>query len=130
MAGLSRQIVLYVAVGVASAIVDIGTLRALLLAGNGTTTAVSLAFVAGLVFNYVCQQRLTFRARHSLQSALRFLAVVAVNYGQTLLFVHATLLLGGTVVIGKLLSLPCVALVGFVAGKFWTFRETAGQPPG
>lgn len=130
MVGLSRQIVSYLFVGVASAVVDVGTLQALLLAGSGTTAAVSVAFVVGLVFNYVCQQRLTFRARHSLRSALRFLAVVAVNYGQTLLFVHGTLLLGGTAVLGKLLSLPSVAVVGFVAGKFWTFRDTAAQPPG
>lgn len=119
---LGRQVLSYLLVGVASAVVDVGTLQGLLWIDAGTTLAVSVAFVIGLVFNYVCQQRLTFRASHSLASALRFLCIVGFNYAQTLAFVHAGLWLGASALAGKLASLPTVALVGFLAGKFWIFR--------
>jgi putative flippase GtrA len=124
---LIRQFISYGVVGVLSAVVDIGTMQSLLLTGASNAVAVTVAFLVGLIFNYLCQQRLTFRAQHSTQSALRFLCVVSFNYLLTLGFVYTGLWLLDSALLGKLASLPVVAAIGFVAGRYWIFPSVHSQ---
>lgn len=120
---LTRQFIVYVFVGILTTVVDIGSMQTLLWLGYGTTLAASVGFALGLAFNYVTHQRVTFRADHSAATLLRFGVLVAVNYGLTLLCVHAGEQWFGSALIGKLASLPLVTINGFLCGKYWIFRR-------
>ena len=117
------QFMIYIAIGVLSAIIDIGTMQLLLAAEVVYPAAVSLGFVAGLVFNYLAHQRITFKVRHSLTGVWRFAALVLLNYALTLACVELSLETLDSVLAGKLLSLPLVAINGFVLGRYWIFRQ-------
>ena len=118
-----RQFVVYVAVGVLSALLDIGTMQLLLQSSLAYPAAVSAGFIVGLLFNYAAQQRVTFRAEHSLRAAWRFGVLLLLNYLLTLACVEAGVRAVDSVLAGKLLSLPLVALNGFVLGRHWVFRK-------
>lgn len=116
------QFVLYLAMGVITALVDVGTMALLLSAGTEVQLATTSGFVVGLIVNYVLHSRVTFVARINWQTARRFWVIVLVNYGLTLLMVLAVQWLGQSALAGKLASLPVVAIHGFLLGKFWAFR--------
>lgn len=117
-----RQFLLYLAGGVASALIDVGLMQFLIYSGVDYVTATSIGFVAGLVFNYGYHATVTFTARPSGRSMGRYLAVVAMNYLFTLACVALSVHLLGLAVVGKLLSLPLVAINGFILGKHWIFK--------
>jgi len=52
---------------------------------------------------------------------VRYLCVVGLNYLLTLGCVAAAQALAGAPLVGKLVSLPLVALGGYILGKFWIF---------
>jgi putative flippase GtrA len=117
-----RQFLLYVAGGVLSALIDVGLMQFMIYGGTGYVAATSAGFIAGLMFNYGYHAGVTFTAPPSGRSLARYLAVVALNYGFTLGCVALSVELAGVALIGKLLSLPLVAVVGFVLGKHWIFK--------
>jgi putative flippase GtrA len=118
-----RQFTVYVFVGVLTTIIDIGSMQLLLGLGYSTTLAVSTGFLLALAFNYVTHQRVTFRAVHSAGTLMRFGVLVVVNYGLTLLCVHAGEHWLDSALAGKLASLPLVTLNGFLAGRYWVFQQ-------
>ena len=117
-----RQFAVFVAVGLACAIVDIGTLQGLVALGCGALPAATVGFAAGLVLNFVLHLRVTFDARWSPRAAWRFAVVVAINYAITLALVAASDSLLGVPLPGKILSLPLIAENGFLLSKHWVFR--------
>ena len=117
-----RQFLLYLAGGVASALIDVGLMQFLIYSGVDYVTATSIGFIAGLVFNYGYHATVTFTAPPSGRSMGRYLAVVAMNYLFTLACVALSVHLFGLAVVGKLLSLPLVAINGFILGKHWIFK--------
>ena len=121
---MPRQFLVYVGVGVLSALVDIGTMQTLIWWAFDHRIAVTLGFLAGLVFNYLCHERFTFNARHTRSTAmmLRYGTVVMMNYALTMACVQLSLLLLGDVLSGKLVSLPIIAVNGYLWGRFWVFR--------
>lgn len=119
---MKRQFLVYVGVGILSAVVDIGTMQSLMWFGVDYRIAVTVAFAVGLVFNYLCHERVTFRATRSTGTMLRFGVLVLANYGLTLLCVELSLQLVGSVLAGKVASLPLVAVNGFLWGRYWVFR--------
>ena len=123
-----RQFTVYVGVGVLSALVDIGTMTLLLGLGADSLAAVTLGFLVGLSFNYLCHERITFRAVRSRRTILRFGMLVLLNYALTLLCVQLSLHWLGSVLAGKLASLPLVAVHGFLWGRYWVFRQQAIAP--
>jgi len=124
---MRRQFLVYVGIGILSAIVDIGCMQALLLAGWHHGVAVTAGFAVGLVFNYFCHQRITFKAMHTTGAVLRFSLLVLMNYVLTLGCVQLSLLLVDSVLAGKLASLPLVAVNGFLWGRYWIFRRQEGS---
>ena len=117
-----RQFLLYLAGGVASALIDVGLMQFLIYSGVDYVTATSIGFIAGLIFNYGYHATVTFTAPPSSRSMGRYLAVVAMNYLFTLACVALSVHLLGVAVVGKLLSLPLVAVNGFILGKHWIFK--------
>ncbi len=119
---LSWQFVIYVGGGVLSALVDVGIMQLMLAAGISVLAAASTGFACGLLVNYAFHARVTFRQMHSGAAFARYLCLVAANYLLTLALVSAGQALFGSPLIGKLVSLPLVALNGYLLGKLWVFR--------
>jgi putative flippase GtrA len=126
---LQNRFVVYVAGGVLSAAIDIGAMQMLRTAGLPLIAATTLAFVAGLLFNYAYHARVTFaHGAGATGSAMggasfaRYLCVVAANYLVTIALVSLGDTLLGSALAGKLASLPMVAGVGYVLGKLWIFK--------
>ncbi|GAB3446022.1 GtrA family protein [Massilia solisilvae] len=117
-----RQFAVYVSGGLLCALVDIGIMQALIRHGVHYASATTAGFAAGLVVNYAFHARVTFAANASPASFMRYLCIVGVNYLLTLACVAVFEQLAGSPLAGKLLSLPLVALNGYVLGKYWIFK--------
>jgi putative flippase GtrA len=117
-----RQLLVYLAGGVLSALIDVGLMQLLISSGVNYVAAASAGFLAGLLFNYAFHANLTFATPASAFNFVRYMCVVGFNYLLTISCVGLAVQLTGIAVIGKLLSLPLVALVGFVLGKHWVFK--------
>jgi putative flippase GtrA len=119
---LSPQFLVFVAGGGLSALVDIGLLQALIMNGTDAFLATSGGFIAGLCVNYAFHAKVTFKNVTSLGTLTRFLCVVGLNYLITLGLVGLALALAQQALVGKLLSLPVVAVNGFFLSKHWIFK--------
>lgn len=119
---IDPRMVIYLAGGVLSAVVDIGLMQALIFGGVGVYLATSLGFCGGLLVNYAFHAKVTFKSATGLHSFVRYLCVVAMNYLLTLGFVALFLALLDSALAGKLLSLPVIAVIGFLLSKFWIYR--------
>ena len=121
-AQLTRQFLVYIGVGGLSALVDVGTLQALLWLALDHRLAVTAGYVLGTVVNYLCHERFTFRARRSTATMLRFCVLLLVNFTLTMLLVQLSVALLDSVMIGKFVAMPLVAVNGFLCGRYWVFR--------
>ncbi len=117
-----RQFLVFVAGGVLCALIDIGLMQLLIGAGVDYRAATSAGFAAGLLVNYAYHAKLTFGAQAGTRNFVRFLCVVALNYLLTMACVAVAVAWIGEALPGKLLSLPLVAVNGFLLSKYWTFR--------
>jgi putative flippase GtrA len=116
------QFLVFVAGGGLSALVDIGLMQLLILNGVAPLPATSAGFGAGLCVNYAFHARVTFKNVTTVRTLSRFLCVVALNYLLTLGLVALSVALFEQALVGKLLSLPLVALNGFFLSKHWIFK--------
>jgi len=119
---LSPQFLVYIGGGVLSALVDIGLMQLLILNGSDAFAAASAGFVAGLCVNYAFHAKVTFKNVTSLRTLVRFLCLVGLNYLLTLGLVAIALALFQQAIIGKLMSLPVVAINGFLLSKHWIYK--------
>lgn len=121
---ITRQFMVFVMVGVVSALIDVSVMQALLHAGVHLTIATAAGFGLGLVANYLLHSKVTFQHHATMSAAAmtKFALVVLVNFGITLAFVYLSQRFVGSALAGKLASLPVVAINGFVLSKFWVFR--------
>jgi putative flippase GtrA len=118
-----RQFLVFVAGGVLTAAIDIGLMRLALRQGAAPLPAATFGFLAGLAVNYAFHAQVTFARLARRDSLLRYLCVVAVNYGLTLLLVALAQALTGKPLAGKLISLPLVAANGYLLSKYWVFKH-------
>ncbi|QKV51752.1 GtrA family protein [Comamonas antarctica] len=117
-----RQFAVYIGVGVACALIDIGLMQLLSRLGAHYMVATTAGFVAGLAVNFLLHAHVTFRAGYSHRALARYLVLVLANYALTLLVVslfHAWL---DMPLAGKIVSLPFVAINGYLLGKHWVYR--------
>jgi putative flippase GtrA len=117
-----RQFALFITGGLLCALVDVGLMQALIAGGIHFASATTAGFAAGLLVNYAFHSRVTFEAAATPFNFARYLCVVGVNYLLTMAFVSMSVALMGSPLAGKLVSLPLVALNGFVLGKYWIFK--------
>jgi len=118
-----RQFAVFVAGGLLCAAVDIGLMQVLLRAGLHYTGAASAGFGAGLLVNYAFHSRVTFDSAADVFGFARYLCVVGLNYLLTLGCVALGVRLAGMPLAGKLVSLPLVAVNGYLLSKHWIFRK-------
>lgn len=119
---ISPMFAVYVAGGVLSACLDIGLMQLLVLAKVDAITAASAGFVAGLLVNYAFHAKVTFNSATNAATFARFMCLVGMNYLITIMLVSAAQYLSGLPLLGKLISLPVVAVNGFFIGKRWVYK--------
>ncbi len=117
------KFVVYVIVGSLSAIIDLTTLNILISLDTTQWLAVTVAFVAGFVFNVKAHALFTFTTPLTSKSALKLTAVVAVNYLLTLLIVESLTALSCSLMTAKVVSLPIIAVSGYLLGRHWAFKD-------
>lgn len=119
---VARQFAIFIGVGITCAVIDIGLMQLLTMLGVHYMVAATVGFAAGLIVNFLLHTRVTFRAGYSHGMLVRFMTVVLINYLLTILTVslfHAWL---DMAVLGKVASLPLVAVNGFLLSKHWVYR--------
>lgn len=119
---LTPQFLVFVAGGGLCALVDIGLMQLLIINHVDAFLATSAGFVAGLCVNYAFHSKVTFKNVMNLGTLVRFMCVVGLNYLLTLALVALSLALVESALIGKLVSLPVVAINGFFLSKHWIFK--------
>ncbi|MGZ5201018.1 MAG: GtrA family protein [Telluria sp.] len=117
-----RQFAVFVVGGLLSAFVDIGLMQLLIAGGAHYASAATAGFAAGLLVNYVFHSRVTFESQASPVNFMRYMCLVGMNYGLTIGCVAVAVHLFGNPLLGKIISLPLVALNGFALGKYWIFK--------
>jgi len=118
-----KQFALFVAGGLVCAAVDVGLMQLLLRAGAGAPAAATAGYLASLMLNYAFHSKVTFDAAASRAGFARYLCVVGINYLLTLGCVSYGAQLLGMPMAGKLVSLPLVAVNGYLLSKYWIFRK-------
>ena len=116
------QFAFFIGVGAVCATIDVGVMHTLLELGNSLWLATSAGFLAGLLLNFIAHSRMTFQAQINWRRWWRFLLVVGINYLLTLACVGVLMHWLDNPMIGKLVSLPLVAVNGFVLGRRWIFK--------
>lgn len=118
----SRQFVVFVGVGVLSATLDVSVMAVLIFFNVPYQFATTLGFIMGLIVNYRGHAKVTFRVQGSTSVMVRFGLVVLLNYFITIVSVVTFQHFFGNALIGKIISLPVIALNGFLLSKLWVFR--------
>lgn len=117
------KFMVYVIVGSVSAIIDMLTLSILLEINTPQWPAVTIAFIAGFVINLKAHAMFTFASPLTRKSALRFSAVVAVNYLLTIAIIETLAIFSFNIITAKVVSLPIVATSGYLLGRHWAFKS-------
>ncbi len=126
----SRQVLSFVAVGLAAAVAHYGVLIGLVEGARWhPVTATLCGYVAGGVVSYVLNRHLTFESRRGHRAAIwRFAVVAGVGFLMTGLlmglFVNRW---GAPYLPAQVVTTGCVLMWSFLAHKLWTFGELA--PP-
>ena len=118
----TRQFAVFIGGGLVCALVDVGLMQLLLSAGVQATAAASGGFGAGLLVNYLFHSRVTFNTPASGANFTRYLCVVGMNYLLTIGCVALAEANFDNPLLGKLLSLPLVAVNGYLLSKYWIFK--------
>jgi putative flippase GtrA len=120
---INRQFIVFLSGGVISAFIDIITMQILIKYQVDKLISTSAGFCCGLLFNYIFHARMTFKARSSILIMFRFFLVVVINYLITIFLVYlAYSFFHQDPLIGKIISLPIVAVNGFFLSKHWVFK--------
>jgi len=118
----SRQFLVFVAGGILCALIDVGLMQLLLLLGVHYSLAASAGFGTGLLVNYAFHTRITFEQSASSSNFIRYLCVVSINYLLMLVCVALSATLLDNPLAGKLVSLPIVAINGYLLSKHWIYK--------
>jgi len=118
---LSRKFVVYLLVGVFSAAIDVFVFQFMMYLDHSVNFSLLSSFLSGIGINYIGHTNFTFRVRFSCASFARYLAVVVLNYFLAFFVVWACVIAWDNPLLGKLISLPVVALNGYHLGRKWIF---------
>lgn len=120
----NSRIIVFFFVGLASAIIDVGVLYILKKIFLFTDFfSISIAFLSGLVFNYLCNTYLTFKSEASKASFIKYLMLVALNYLITLFLINTLVdFFSVGIILAKIISLPIIAIVSYSVSKIWVYK--------
>ena len=118
----NRQFLIFVFGGFLCAVIDIGMMQLMIFAGSNYISAATGGFFTGLGANYIFHAQLTFRSAMNRSNLWRFLIVVLINYLLTIMMVFFLFSIFQNALIGKIISLPFIAINGYYLSKRWVFR--------
>lgn len=118
-----RQFIVYIAVGLVSAAIDVGLMQALIFFEINYLIAATFGFFIGFLANFFMHSRITFKENYSHSMFARYIAVVLANYALTLTTIQAFHHWFTMPVLGKIISLPLVAINGFFFSKYWIYKN-------
>ncbi|MFN0263113.1 GtrA family protein [Tepidamorphus sp. 3E244] len=110
-------------IGVISALLDIAVMQILLLAGINYLVATTIAFALSVIVNFSLHSKYTFSLGIAYRHLWKYLILVVLNYLVTVLIVATFEHTLASPMIGKLISLPVIAVIGFTVSRFWVFRQ-------
>lgn len=121
--GKLNQFSLFIVGGILTALVDVGATSVLLTMGVWYITSISIGFFCALCVNFFFHVKITFTVALSKMVVMKYLLIVMANYLLTLVIVMLFRHFGdGLVMLGKIASLPIVAIHGYLWSKFWVFK--------
>ena len=110
--------------GGGSAVIDIGVLYLLnKIAMYNKELSISIAFISGLIFNYLCHTYITFGAKATKTNIIKYLFVVLFNYIVSLLGVNLLIIIGVDIVIARIITLPIIAVITYYLSSVWIYKE-------
>lgn len=121
----SSNLFLFLSVGGLVAMIDLGTTQLLLLYIKfSSILPVTIGFFAGLISSYILHAKISFSANLEPARQLpRFFLLVILNYFLTICIVIACInILNLSTIIGKVVSLPVVAINSYLISKYWIYR--------
>ncbi|MDR1798620.1 MAG: GtrA family protein, partial [Bifidobacteriaceae bacterium] len=118
-----RKLIVFGAVGAASAVVDLGVFLLLCRAGLVPWAASALSFLAAFVVNYRGNRDLVFRAGKVPGALRRYVVLVGFNWVMSTALVAALTWARLPGWGAKLISMVLVAAINFVALRAWVFQE-------
>lgn len=121
-----RRIARYLLVGMVSFLLDVATLwLAYRMFHLPIAESTTLGFIVGLGFNFSASKLFTFRARSDTPGqALRYTALLGLNYFLTLAIVSASEAWGPGFVAGKLCSVGLITSLNYLVLSHWVFAAT------
>jgi putative flippase GtrA len=119
---LTPQFIVFIAGGLLCAVIDIGVMQWLIAQQTSPVISASSGFLAGLLVNYAFHAKVTFKNVATPATFVRFICVVGINYLITIALVALGVALWQSALVGKLVSLPLVAVNGFFLSKYWIFK--------
>lgn len=118
-----KKILIFLIVGGCSAIIDVGSLYVLSkIILTNESLSVSIAFILGLIFNYLCHTYVTFEKSATKSNVIKYLIVVLINYLLTLGLIKLQIQFGIAIVIAKIITLPIIAVVTFILSNKWVYK--------
>ena len=111
--------------GGVSALADVALLTTLVFVGVARVAATPAAFLASAFLNYALHRRFTFQTRRAASGRqfFRFGCVIAFNMLLTSATVEGMTAAGFVLIISKLVSLPIIAVSGFVLSRTFVFTS-------
>jgi putative flippase GtrA len=119
-----KQMTRFVCVGLLVSAIDVGVTWALFALG-ARYLAVSAGFAAGLLASYLLHARVTFSTPlEPVRQVPKFIVLVCVNYLETIGIVYMVVNWAGfSIMAGKIVSLPMVALTSYMFSAKWIFKS-------
>lgn len=121
---LSRQALSYAAIGVTGTLLDVTLFGLLVRAGTWVPAAVTITFFLATALQFFLNRHWSFRATQQPASAqaLPYAVVTLAAWLLTVLLVEmGTRLIHATPLVSKILSIPPVGMLSFIANRYWTF---------
>jgi len=119
---IAKELSTFAAIGVFCAVLDTGLMQLLIWLGTNYFISTTLSFFFGFIVNFYLHTRITFRSTYTHSTLVRFMLVVLINYIITLIIVHIFQIMMTMPLLGKLISLPIVAINGFLLSKKWVYK--------
>lgn len=117
-----KKFLIFIIVGAITAMIDIGLMQLLIYFEIHYIAAATIGFFIGLLANFFLHTHVTFRAELSIKVVYRFATVVLINYLGTMFIIHIFQIILSQPLLGKFISLPLVAMNGFLLSKNWVYK--------
>lgn len=119
---IAIQFVIFILVGASSALLDLYLLYALRKINLNINLSITIAYISGALLNYLLHTFLTFKKTTNKKNLSKFITVLLINYSLTLIIIYILLQLNTELIIAKIISLPIIAVIGFILARNWIYK--------